>query len=508
MDVHPVNKLLWWCNLILRLASWIVPRQKRLEWRQEWEGEVWHWCQFLRESGRHTVRTEQELLRHCWGSFVDALWHRFNRVVVLTFINEFPRTPQFCVLACLALLAALLAGRPVAIFSGIFAPPCCIDPGHLLTVSLSEKSPWLQPELLRETAFQWPKETQLITSEAAYAWRPSLVRGPEGGESIQSAGVTPGMFELLGVRPSLGRDFQEADSENSVILSDALWKSQFHGDSNVLGRPLLLNSKIVNIIGVLPAHFRFPVRNIAVFSSFGTFPRPLLPMFEWPGVLVRVAEGVDAGTAKQQLQLLISRQDNPPTGTQLAVSSLKDLQDQDLKTYGTVVVLALLALLALQWQSFARLLNTRPHAPARDSWRWYLFFAMKNALLLLTVFFASLEIVQAAVSRINVSTHPYAGAAATWLFLFGATVVLRWSILDQFGRCRTCVRRLTVRVNLGSPAHVLLELTGVELVCDEGHGALHMPLMESSCVDSERWTYLHDSWHVLLGNKESRISVP
>ena len=64
-----------------------------------------------------------------------------------------------------------------------------------------------------------------------------------------------------------------------------------------------------------------------------------------------------------------------------------------------------------------------------------------------------------------------------------------------------------MHVEIGGAGRALLELTGVELVCDEGHGMLHVPLMEPSCVDFERWTYLDDSWHALLTNHETGISV-
>jgi hypothetical protein len=63
-------------------------------------------------------------------------------------------------------------------------------------------------------------------------------------------------------------------------------------------------------------------------------------------------------------------------------------------------------------------------------------------------------------------------------------------------------------VEIGSAGRSFLELGGAELVCDEGHGTLHVPLVESSCVDNERWTYLDDSWHALLGSQEAGIFVP
>jgi hypothetical protein len=142
-----------------------------------------------------------------------------------------------------------------------------------------------------------------------------------------------------------------------------------------------------------------------------------------------------------------------------------------------------------------------------DYLHWYLFFAAKTVLLLIAVLVASFELVQAVVSRTNASTHPLASGAAIWLFLNGAGMAVTWSVRDQLGRCRTCLRCFGVQVEIGGAARGLLELTGVELVCDEGHGTLHVPLIESSCVDFERWTYLDDSWHALLGNQEAGISV-
>jgi hypothetical protein len=97
----------------------------------------------------------------------------------------------------------------------------------------------------------------------------------------------------------------------------------------------------------------------------------------------------------------------------------------------------------------------------------------------------------------NVSTHPFAGTAANWLFLLGASIVLTWSIRDQLSRCRTCLRRFGIEVYLWGAGRTFLEITGAELVCDQGHGTLHVPEMQAGCVDGERWAYMDDSWRIL-----------
>ena len=191
-----------------------------------------------------------------------------------------------------------------------------------------------------------------------------------------------------------------------MVLSYMLWKSQFRRDEHVIGRSLLLNSRRVKVIGVLP-QFRFPGHDIGVYSPFGRNPHPLLPMYEWPGVLLRVAGGGHLETAKRQLEVLVNRVDSAPASTDLQVLSLKDIENQSLESWAGLIIFALLLLLAVKWTQFARLRTTGPHASLHDCLHWYLFFATKTTLLLIAVLIASFEIVQAIVSRTNgAHIHP------------------------------------------------------------------------------------------------------
>src|SRR5690606_4129446 len=74
--------------------------------------------------------------------------------------------------------------------------------------------------------------------------------------------VTEDFFPLLGVQPSLGRDFtQEEQTPNgprAVILGHAMWQSRFGGDPAVLGRAITLNQEPYTVVGSLPASFVFP----------------------------------------------------------------------------------------------------------------------------------------------------------------------------------------------------------------------------------------------------------
>lgn len=68
--------------------------------------------------------------------------------------------------------------------------------------------------------------------------------------------ATASVFSVIEIPPMLGRTFSEAEvksgMENLLVISHALWQSDFGGETNVIGREITLNEKPVTIIGVMP----------------------------------------------------------------------------------------------------------------------------------------------------------------------------------------------------------------------------------------------------------------
>lgn len=80
--------------------------------------------------------------------------------------------------------------------------------------------------------------------------------------------VTPNVLAVLGVAPMAGRVFdpdrKEAD-EQTVVIGYGLWQSQLGGDERVLGKSLNLDGQQYVVIGVMPAHFRFPTEEVQLW---------------------------------------------------------------------------------------------------------------------------------------------------------------------------------------------------------------------------------------------------
>src|SRR5919108_530067 len=101
-------RVFWLCWPIVWLASWIVPRAKRREWRERWHRQLWNWALFLQESGRNTPQARHELAAYSWRAFVDALWIRFQREEFLRDAERALRSPGLCLSAGAALLLAVI----------------------------------------------------------------------------------------------------------------------------------------------------------------------------------------------------------------------------------------------------------------------------------------------------------------------------------------------------------------------------------------------------------------
>jgi predicted permease len=82
---------------------------------------------------------------------------------------------------------------------------------------------------------------------------------------VQTGVVSWNYFDVLGIRPVLGRSFVEGEdvpgAEPLILLSHRYWLSHFGGDQDIIGRSLEMNNAVHTVIGVLPPIPAYPVDN-------------------------------------------------------------------------------------------------------------------------------------------------------------------------------------------------------------------------------------------------------
>ena len=109
--------------------------------------------------------------------------------------------------------------------------------------------------------FTYREESQSFQDFGLWQSGGASVTGIGDPEQVRALTVTYGVLQALGVPPALGRWFSQADdtpgSAETTILTYGYWQKRFGGDRNVIGRTISLDSRPHNVIGVMPAEFRF-----------------------------------------------------------------------------------------------------------------------------------------------------------------------------------------------------------------------------------------------------------
>lgn len=89
-------------------------------------------------------------------------------------------------------------------------------------------------------------------------WQPALTGSGEP-ERLEGQRVSASYFQVLGVPPALGVNFDSSDDRpngpNLIIISESLWQRRFNGESAIVGRQVTLNGNSFTVIGVMPRAF-------------------------------------------------------------------------------------------------------------------------------------------------------------------------------------------------------------------------------------------------------------
>ena len=489
------------CRVILWLASWIVPRPLRREWLALWRRKVWHWANFLAESGRLDRSNQRILIRNCWGAFAEAFWIRYDRETFLMRKQRLLRSPRMLLAACFLLMTVLLlAGGFLPARSSLFSAQT-YQPDRVAMVSFKGKYVRIRSETLLYLGSVW-KETTLAKDLALYSWGPSRLSDDWSEVPVVESRVGPEFFRLMGAKPELGRLPQPSEDfafANCAVLSHDLWQIHFRGDKKVIGRRIELDGQPMTVVGVLPRNFELPASSTAVWTVLDNATLRFSNFMNRVGVVARLRDGA----SPEQLQTnLIDRSENAGYRFVQAPMSTVSLRSQSrtlLASYAAFTLLAVLCAGAIAWLLRSAAGGLGP--VSLRGWqniRWWAFFVSKSAALTASVYVSVWLVVHGLVGWVGRTVYPMADEVAFWTFLPLAVAVLTWCIADQQKRCRRCLRRLSMPVEVGRPGSVLLNFAGTEMVCEDGHGTLYVAESESNVLERDRWRTLDESWAELF----------
>lgn len=205
-------------------------------------------------------------------------------------------------------------------------------------------------------------------------WRPALT-GPAEPERLEGQRVSASYFNVLGVSPALGLNFNSSDDVPNgpglVIISESLWQRRFNGESAIVGRHVTLNGSDFTVVGVMPRAFEnvlSPKVEVWSLLQYDTS----LPSFEgreWGHhlkMIGRLKPGVGIDQARSELNTIartpipeFSRPPHASMETGLLLTSLQDQVTRGVKPALMAVVGAVVLLLLIACVNVTNLLLAR-----------------------------------------------------------------------------------------------------------------------------------------------------
>jgi putative ABC transport system permease protein len=204
---------------------------------------------------RAALAVREEVRAYGWENAVEAVLGDVRHGV-----RGLRRNPGYAAVAVLTL--ALGIGASTAIFRAVH--PILLEPlpypDARRLVTIADRTGAGEPADVTFGTYRELVERGRSFDALAVArpWQPTLT-GEGVAVRLEGQRVSAGYFEVLGVAPALGRRFDAAEDRvggaAAVVLSDALWRRRFAGDSAILGRAITLDGVLHTVIGVLPPRF-------------------------------------------------------------------------------------------------------------------------------------------------------------------------------------------------------------------------------------------------------------
>jgi predicted permease len=188
----------------------------------------------------------------------------------------------------------------------------------LVTVMRGDRSDHPTPPFSYPDLHDLSERTQTFSGLLGYHDDYMSLTGAAKPERLYGALTTANYFDVLGVRPILGRAFlpEEGTPPNGaavIVIGYSVWQNHFAGDPQIVGKMIQINRHPYTVIGVAPRDFTGCAPGLraelwiplSMDRDVWGFNRPAYRGIFWLNVLGKLRQGVTKNQAEAELDLLM-----------------------------------------------------------------------------------------------------------------------------------------------------------------------------------------------------------
>ena len=247
------------------------------------------------------------------------------------------RSPVFTGVALLSL--ALGIGANTAVFSVVntllLRPYPFPSLGRIMLVRESRPADDVgQGRVAPADFLDLKSDKQVFDQVSAWTLREFNLTGTGEPEHFYCSLVTSNFFDLLGVRPEIGRNFlseEEQDGRDQVVIvSHSFWQQRLGQDPNVAGKPLQFNGRTYTVAGVMPQEYKYPP-GVDIWAPLSLNTEDKTDRTRQSlRVMGRLAPGVTQDQAQAKMQMLAGQleQQYPTTNANRSITLIPLRQEQ------------------------------------------------------------------------------------------------------------------------------------------------------------------------------------